>query len=116
VLFWPAPIPIERAAAPVGKAARVEKRELDQFRRPLAGRLEETRTVIERVQAPSPEGMSGLFDDEAFPAERGRHPVLRQGAGGLDLATRGGALDQCPPELRAPSSEAIARQRHITDS
>jgi hypothetical protein len=44
----------------------VEKRELDQFRRPLAERLEETRPVIEPVQAAGPEGMSDHFDDEAF--------------------------------------------------
>jgi hypothetical protein len=66
VFFWPALVTIERAAEAVGNAARVEKRELNQFRRPLAERLEQTRPVIERVQAAGPEGMSDHFDDKAF--------------------------------------------------
>ena len=36
VLLWPALVTIDRAAEAVGKAARVEKSELEQFRRPLA--------------------------------------------------------------------------------
>ena len=115
VLFWPALVTIERAAEAVGKAARVEKRELDQFRRPLAERLEETRPVIERVQAAGPEGMSDLFDDEA---------VKQSAAGtlfyGKELVAwiwpRAGALDQLPRELRTRAGEANTRQRHLTDS
>jgi hypothetical protein len=61
------PVTIERAAEAVGKAARVENRELDQFRRPLAERLEEPAPSSSRCTRPAgPEGMSDLFDDEAF--------------------------------------------------
>src|SRR6478672_9816435 len=53
----------DRPAEAVGKAARVENRELDQSRRPLAERLEGTRTVIERVHAAGrPRGHVGPFD------------------------------------------------------
>jgi hypothetical protein len=65
VLFWPALVTIDRAAEAVGKAARVEKRELDQFRRPLAERLEETRSFIEQLRAASPERMSELLDEDS---------------------------------------------------
>src|SRR3954454_7080253 len=34
VLFWPALVTIDRAAEAVGKAARADKTELEQFRRP----------------------------------------------------------------------------------
>jgi hypothetical protein len=44
VLFWPALVAIDRAAEAVGKVGRAEKRELEQFRRPLAERLDETGT------------------------------------------------------------------------
>ena len=110
-LFWPALVTIERAAEEVGKAARVEKRELDQFRRPLAERLEETRTFVEQLRAAGPEHMSDLFDEEAF----------RQNAAGIllygkELFTwiwpRSKALDEFPPELRARAAEAIADQQH----
>jgi hypothetical protein len=108
--FWPALVTIDRAAEEVGKAARVEKRELDQFRRPLAERLEETRTFVEQVRAAGPEHMSDLFDDEAF----------RQNAAGIllygkELFTwilpRSKALDEFPPELRARAAETIAHQQ-----
>jgi hypothetical protein len=111
VLFWPALVTIDRGAEAVGMAARVEERELDQFRRPLAERLEETRTLIEQVRAAGPERMSDLFDDEAF----------RQNAAGILfygkelvawIGPRSKALDQFPPELRARAAEAIARQQH----
>ena len=115
VHFWPALVTIERAAEAVGQAARVENRELDRFRRPLAERLEETRTVIERVHAAAGPEASRTLRRRCLQAERGRHPVLRQGAGRLDLATRKG-VGPVPPELRARAAEAIARQRHITDS
>jgi hypothetical protein len=67
------------------------------------------------VQAAGPEVMSDLFDDEA----------VRENAGGTLfygkepvawIWPRAGALDQFPPELRARAAEAIARQRHNTDS
>lgn len=110
-LFWPALVTIERATQALGKAARVEKRELDQFRRPLAERLEETRTFIEQVRAAGPERMSELLDEEAF----------RQNAAGILfngkelvawIGPRSKALDQFPPELRARAAEAIADQQH----
>ena len=113
-LFWPALVTIERAAEEVGKAAGVEKRELEQFRRPLAERLEETRTFVEHLRAAGPEHMSDLFDEEAF----------RQNAAGIllygkELFTwiwpRSKALDQFPPELRARAAEAIADPRHRTE-
>jgi hypothetical protein len=109
VLFWPALVAIDRAAEAVGKAARVEKRELEQFRRPLAERLEETRTFVEQVRAAGPERISGLFDEEAF----------RENAASIlfhikELVTwiwpRSNALDQFPPELRARAAEAIAHR------
>ncbi len=107
-LFWPALVTIERAAEAVGKEARVEQRELDQFRRPLAERLEETRAFVEQVRAAGPERMSDLLDEEAF----------RQNAAGIlfhskELVTwiwpRSKAF---PPELRARTAEAIADQQH----
>jgi hypothetical protein len=110
VLFWPALVTIDRAAEAVGKAARVDKRELEQFRRPLAERLDETRTFIEQVRAAGPQGMSRLFDEEAF----------RENAASIlfhikELVTwvwpRSKALDQFPPELRARAAEAIAHQQ-----
>ena len=55
VLFWPALVTIDQAAEAVGKAARVEKTSLEQFRRPLAERLAETRTFVERVRQPTSE-------------------------------------------------------------
>jgi hypothetical protein len=94
----------------------VENRELDQFRRPLAERLEEPAPSSSGCTRPAgPEGMSDLFDDEAF----------KQSAAGTlfygkELVAwiwpRAGALDQFPPELRARAAEAIARQRQNTDS
>jgi hypothetical protein len=110
-LFWPALVMIERAAEAVGKAARVDKGELDQFRRPVAERLDETRTFIEQVRAAGPERMSELFNEKAF----------QQNASGIllhskELVTwiwpRSKALDEFPPELRARAAEAIADQQH----
>jgi hypothetical protein len=110
VFFWPALVTIDRAAEAVGKAARAEKRELEQFRRPLAERLEETRTLVERVRAAGPEGISDLLDEEAF----------RENAAGIlfhikELVTwilpRTDTLDQFPPDLRARAAEAIAHQQ-----
>ena len=110
MLFWPALVTIDRAAEAVGKAARVEKRELDQFRRSLAERLEETHTFVEQVRAAGPERMSDLFNEEAF----------RQNAAGIlfhskELVTwiwpRSKALDQFPPEFRARAAEALAHEQ-----
>jgi hypothetical protein len=98
MLFWPALVTIDRAAEAVGKAARVEKRELDQFRRSLAERLEETHTFVEQLRAAGPERMSDLFNEEAF----------RENAASIlfhskELVTwiwpRSKALDQFPPEF-----------------
>ncbi|MER5326888.1 hypothetical protein [Streptosporangium roseum] len=62
------------------------KRELDQFRRPLAERLEETRTFIEQVLAAGPEGMSDTFNEEAFQRNtRPRCPPVFRGATGIRL-------------------------------
>jgi hypothetical protein len=99
VLFWPA-------------LARHD----DRFRRPLAERLEETphRHRAGARGRPAPRQV-GLFDDEAFKRSAGGTPVLRQRAGRLSLAAREG-VGPVPPELRARAAEAIARQRHITDS
>ena len=110
-LFWPALVMIERAAEAVGNAARVDKRELDQFRRPLAERLEETRNFVEQVRAAGPERMSELFNEEAF----------QQNAAGIllhskELVTwiwpRSKALEEFPPELRSRAAEVIADQQH----
>jgi len=49
VVFWPAFVTIERGPLMRSARQRVEKRELDQFRGPLAERLEETCPVIVRV-------------------------------------------------------------------
>ncbi|MER5322971.1 hypothetical protein [Streptosporangium roseum] len=112
-LFWPALVMVDRAAEAVGKEARVDKRELDQFRRPLAERLEETRTFIEQVLAAGPEGMSDTFNEEAF--QRNAAGILFHSKELVAwLWPRSKALDQFPPELRARAAEAIAHQQHTT--
>ena len=110
VVFWPALVTIERAAEAVGKAARVEKRELDQFRRPLAERLEETCPSSCGCRRPARERV-GPLRRRGLPAERGRHPVPRQGAGHVDLATRGG-VGPVPRRASGPSAIYHRLVRH----
>lgn len=110
-LFWPALVTIDRAAEAVGKAARVEQRELDQFRRPLAERLEETRTFVEQVRAAGPERMSDLLDEAAF--RQNAAGILFHGKELLAwIGPRSKELDQFPPELLARAAEAIAHEQH----
>jgi hypothetical protein len=65
VLFRPALMLVERAAETVGRAAHVDKKELEQFRRPLSERLDETRMLVEQLRAAGPEQLSDLLDQAA---------------------------------------------------
>jgi hypothetical protein len=110
-LFWPTLVMVDWAAEAVGKAARVEKSELDQFRRPLAERLEESRTFVEQVLAAGPERMSDIFDEEAF--QQNAAGILFHGKELVAwLWPRSKAFDQFPPELRARVAEAVAHRQH----
>src|SRR5512132_2805303 len=81
VLFWPALVAIDRAAEAVGKVARVEKRELEQFRRPLAERLDQTGTSA-RDTATSAAQQESVIAVLAAATRKDSGPQRRRGSGG----------------------------------
>jgi hypothetical protein len=93
----------------------VEKRELDQFRRPLAERLEVARSFIEQLRGAGPERMPELLDEDASSQD-----VAQILFHNKELVAwvwpRATALDQFPPELRTRAAEAIARQQQTKES
>jgi hypothetical protein len=113
VLFWPALVTIDQAAEVVGSAAHVEKKELDQFRRPLAERLDVTRAFIERVRAAGPEPTPDLLDEADF-RQNAADILFHSRELVAWLWPRSNTLDQFPPELRTRAAEAIAREQGTT--
>jgi hypothetical protein len=91
----------------------VEKGELEQFRRPLAERLEVTHSFIEQVRAAAPERMSELLDEGDF-RQNGADILFHS----KDLLAwvwpRAVTSGQFPAELRARAARHIARQQHTT--
>jgi hypothetical protein len=81
VLFWPALVAIDRAAEAVGKVARVAKRELEQFRRGLAERLDQTGTSA-RDPATSAAQQQSVIAVLAAATRKVSGPQRRRGSGG----------------------------------